>query len=209
MSVSLRPRVLAHLDYTQSYFLDKVLRRHISVQEEAARLKTSLTYPYRAKQGKFAYLVARGLRAAASWNLARPLRHLDIYLAAALRDNGGGTVIPGPRSSYEGPAARAQSGMRRVGRVTRRFVRGDASRNATNPGGQWDMVLLDGFRNYTVRSLQAPDASPASRGSRAWRQHLHFRHCSGAYVAYVATWPAGSRHDPCSLVMERNTRWKL
>src|SRR5690349_20150638 len=44
------------------YFLDKVFRRHISVQDEAARLKNTYI-SLSAKQGKFAYLVARGLRA--------------------------------------------------------------------------------------------------------------------------------------------------
>src|SRR5881409_3143607 len=44
------------------YLSDKLLRRHISPQEEAERLKASYI-ALSAKQGKFAYLVARCIRA--------------------------------------------------------------------------------------------------------------------------------------------------
>ena len=74
------------------YFLDKVLRRHISVQEEAARLKNTYI-SLSAKQGKFAYLVARGLRARRIVEFGTSFGISTIYLAAALRDNGGGTEI--------------------------------------------------------------------------------------------------------------------
>src|SRR5437867_12190204 len=88
-SLSVGDRVAREFGY---YSLDKSLRRHISVQEKAARLKTTYI-TLSAKQGKFAYLVARGLRARRIVEFGTSFGISTIYLAAALRDNGGGTVI--------------------------------------------------------------------------------------------------------------------
>src|SRR2546429_8590308 len=96
------------------YFLDKVLRRHISVQEEAARLKTTYI-SLSAKQGKFAYLVARGLRARRIVEFGTSFGISTIYLAAALRDNGGGTVIGTEIEPTKVVAARANLAAAGVG----------------------------------------------------------------------------------------------
>src|SRR5947208_15964959 len=73
------------------YFLDKVLRRHISVEDEAARLKNTYI-SLSAKQGKFAYLVARALRARRIVDFVTSFGSSTIYLPASLRHHGGVTA---------------------------------------------------------------------------------------------------------------------
>jgi hypothetical protein len=71
---------------------DAVLRRRISSAEEARRLKHMYVSTSR-KQGTFLYLTARSLAAGRIVEFGTSFAVSTIYLAAALRDNGGGCVI--------------------------------------------------------------------------------------------------------------------
>ena len=72
--------------------LDLLLRRKPSIEEEARRFKDILI-PLSRDAGTFAYLVARSLRARRVVEFGTSFGVSTIYLAAAVRDNGGGRVI--------------------------------------------------------------------------------------------------------------------
>lgn len=167
-----------------NYFLDKVLRRNISVQEEAARLKTSYL-ALSAKQGKFAYLVARGLCARRIVEFGTSFGISTIYLAAALRDNGGGTVIGTEIEPTKGVAARANLEAAGLGEYAE-VREGDARETLRNPGGRVDMVLLDGFKELylPILKLLTPSLRP---GAVVLGDNIFtFRIALAPYVAYVA-----------------------
>ena len=166
------------------YFLDKVLRRHISVQEEAARLKNTYI-SLSAKQGKFAYLVARGLRARHIVEFGTSFGISTIYLAAALRDNGGGTVIGTEIEPTKIVAARANLAAAGLGEYAE-IREGDARETLRNPGGPVDMVLLDGFKELylPILKLLTPGLRP---GAVVLGDNIFtFRIALAPYVAYVA-----------------------
>src|SRR6516225_8569127 len=72
--------------------IDAVLRRRISSAEEARRLK-HIYVPTSRKQGTFLYLTARSVGARRIVEFGTSFAVSTIYLAAAVRDNGGGCVI--------------------------------------------------------------------------------------------------------------------
>src|SRR5262249_61629478 len=72
--------------------LDWLLGRKPSVEEEARRFK-DIYIPLSQETGTFAYLVARSLGARRIVEFGTSFGISTIYLAAAVRDNGGGVVI--------------------------------------------------------------------------------------------------------------------
>src|SRR5260370_38675820 len=83
---------------------DAMLRRRISSAEEARRLK-HMYVPTSRKQGTFLYLTARSLAAGRIVEFGTSFAVSTIYLAAAVRDNGGGCLI----GSGVGPTKTAQA----------------------------------------------------------------------------------------------------
>ena len=71
---------------------DRLARRERSLAEEAEQVK-DLYICLSPKQGTFAYMVARSLRARRVVEFGTSFGVSTIYLAAAVRDNGGGLVI--------------------------------------------------------------------------------------------------------------------
>jgi predicted O-methyltransferase YrrM len=167
-----------------NYFVDKALRRRISVQEEAARLKDTYI-SLSAKQGKFAYLVARGVSASRIVEFGTSFGISTIYLAAAVRDNGGGTVIGTEIEPTKVVAARANLEAAGLGEYAE-VREGDARETLQNPGGPVDMVLLDGFKELylPILKLLTPYLRP---GAVVLGDNIFtFRIALAPYVAYVA-----------------------
>jgi predicted O-methyltransferase YrrM len=153
-----------------SFAGDKLRGRHPSVAEEVERLK-DLYVPVSPKQGRFLYLVARSLRAQRIVEFGTSFGISTTYLAAAVRDNGGGVVIGSELET--GKVAIARRNIDEAG--LRDFVEireGDAQETLKDPGGTVDMVLLDGFKQLYLPMLKM--LAPGLRqGAVVRRQHLH------------------------------------
>lgn len=122
---------------------DRLRGREISARDEAKRLR-GLYVPLSAKQGTLAYLIGRSIRARRIVEFGTSFGISTIHLAAAVRDNGGGTVIGTELEPSKIAAARAN--VEAAGLSDYVEIReGDAQETLRNPGAPIDMVLLDGF----------------------------------------------------------------
>ncbi|CAN5727899.1 hypothetical protein BH23GEM9_BH23GEM9_32520 [soil metagenome] len=93
------------------------------------------------------YLVARSLRANRIVEYGTSVGVSTIYLAAAVRDNGGGHVIGSELDSCK--LAMARRNIDEAGLTTLVEVReGDALETLQDPGGSVDLVFLDGFPEF-------------------------------------------------------------
>jgi predicted O-methyltransferase YrrM len=95
-------------------------------------------------QGDIIYLLCRGLRAKRVVEFATSVGMSTLYFAAAMRDNGGGTVI----GSELVPAkiATARRNLSEAGLANYVEIReGDARQTLRNLGGPVDFALIDGW----------------------------------------------------------------
>ncbi|MBW2314836.1 MAG: class I SAM-dependent methyltransferase [Deltaproteobacteria bacterium] len=142
--------------------LDALLRRKPSVEEEARRFK-DLYIPLSPESGRFAYLVARSLGATRIVEFGTSFGISTLYLAAAVKDNGGGLVIG---SEIEpGKVAQARRHLEEAGLEEYAEIReGDAQQTLADPGGTVDMALLDGWKDLYVPifELLAPHLRPGA-----------------------------------------------
>lgn len=113
--------------------------------------------------GRFLYAMARARNATRIVEFGTSMGVSAIYLAAALRDNGGGTLIG---SEIEpGKADRARAHLEAAGLADLVEIRvGDARETLADPGGPVDMLLLDGaFSLYLdVLRLIEPHLRPGA-----------------------------------------------
>ena len=96
------------------------------------------------RQGELLYLIARSTHATRIVEYGTSVGMSTIYLASAVRDNGGGTVIGTELHSAKHAAAvrnLTQAGLLDVASVRL----GDALQTLRDPGGTVDMVFLDGY----------------------------------------------------------------
>lgn len=93
--------------------------------------------------GRFLYAMARATKASRIVEFGTSMGISTIYLAAALRDNGGGTLIG---SEFEpGKVARAREHLEAAGLTDVVDIReGDARETLTDIAGEVDLLLLDG-----------------------------------------------------------------
>ena len=166
--VSVLQRLHAQADQQKAAFLkpvmamgvDKILRRKPSVEQEAARFK-ELFIPLSPESGKFAYLTARAIGARRIVEFGTSFGISTIYLAAAVRDNGGGIVIG---SEIElGKLMQANENITAAGLSNYVEIRpGDAQESLRDPGGSVDLVLLDGWKDLYLPMLKilAPRLRP-------------------------------------------------
>jgi predicted O-methyltransferase YrrM len=95
-------------------------------------------------QGELIYLLCRGARAARVAEFATSVGMSTLYFAAAMRDNGGGTVI----GSEIVPAkvATAKRNLADAGLADYAEIReGDARQTLRDLGGPVDFILIDGW----------------------------------------------------------------
>jgi predicted O-methyltransferase YrrM len=166
-----------------SFVGDKLRGHEPSVAEEVERLK-DLYVPVSPKQGRLLYLVARSLRAQRIVEFGTSFGISTTYLAAAVRDNGGGVVVG---SELEpGKVATARRNLEEAGLSTFVDIReGDAQETLKDPGGTVDMVLLDGFKQLYLSMLKM--LTPGlRRGAVVLADNIFtFRWALAPYVAYV------------------------
>ena len=108
-------------------------------------------------QGNLLYLLARSLGATRAAEFGTSFGISTIYLATAMRDNGGGLVIGSEIEPTK--AAVARRNLDEAGLAEFAEIRvGDARETLADPGGTLDLVLIDGFPhlNLTMLQLLAP-----------------------------------------------------
>ena len=134
------------------YLYQKLLLRKPSFTDQYKRL-ADLRIPISAEQGFFAYLVARSIAAARIVEFGTSFGVSTIYLAAAIRDNGGGIVIGSEFVESKAEGARAnilEAGL--ADSVDIRF--GDAMETLADPGDDIDLLLIDGSKELYLPILK-------------------------------------------------------
>ena len=134
-------------------WLPKLIRgKEDSIQEESDRIK-DLFVALSPKQGTLVYMIARSIGARRIVEFGTSFGVSTLYLAAAVRDNGGGVVIGSELQPTKAERARAHLAEAGLGDVAE--VRaGDARETLKDPGGSVDLVLLDGAKQLYLEMLQ-------------------------------------------------------
>lgn len=136
-------------------------------------------------QGLFAYLVARSVGARRIVEFGTGFGVSTMYLAAAVKDNGGGIVIGSEIGETKVATARAR--LEEAGLADYVDVRlGDARETLADPGGQVDMALLDGAKDLYLPILKMllPHLRPAAV---VLADNIEsFKGILSPYVAYVS-----------------------
>jgi predicted O-methyltransferase YrrM len=109
--------------------------------------------PVSAQQGRFLYLTARAIAARRIVEFGTSFGISTLYLAAAVRDNGGGLVVGS--ELQESKHARALGHVRQAGLEPFVDIRlGDALRTLAGIEPGIDMVLLDGWKDLYVPIIE-------------------------------------------------------
>jgi len=128
--------------------LDRVLGRTPTSQEESDRAR-DIYMCLGPDQGRLAYLLARSNGARRIVEFGTSFGVSTIYLAAAVRDNGGGVVIGSELEPSK--AARARMHWEEAGLSDVIDLReGDALQTLRDPGGNIDVLLLDGWKELYI-----------------------------------------------------------
>ncbi|MGH0035487.1 MAG: O-methyltransferase [Myxococcota bacterium] len=140
--------------------------------------------PVSPEQGELLYLVARALGARTVVEFGTSFGISTIYLAAAVRDNGGGTVIGSEIEASK--HARAQAHLAEAGLAELVDVRlGDALETLREVPGPVDLVLIDGWKDLYLPVLKL--ITPAlRRGAVVLADNIFtFKRDLRPYVDYV------------------------
>ncbi len=164
--------------------IDAVLRRRISSAEEAQRLK-HIYVPTSRKQGTFLYLTARSVAARRIIEFGTSFAVSTIYLAAAVRDNGGGCLIGSELEPTKVAKARENVAEAGLGDVID-IREGDARETLRKPDGIVDMVFLDGHKDLYLSILKM--VTPHLRkGAVIVADNIYtFRLALAPYVRYIS-----------------------
>lgn len=144
------------------HLLGRALGRRQSAQVEAhaaRRLYLSIS----RRQGAFLYATVRALRARRVVEFGTSFGISTLYLAAGVRDNGGGIVIGSEIEPSKARAARDH--VESAGLADCVEVReGDALETLRDPGGAVDLLFLDGSKELylPVVELLEPRLGPGS-----------------------------------------------
>ena len=163
--------------------LDRILKRNPTVADRGRRMKNIFVSISR-EQGVFAYLVARSIEARRIVEFGTSFGVSTIYFAAAVKDNGGGIVIGSEIEQTK--AARAQEHLEEVGLSEYVDIRvGDAEQTLADPGGEVDMILMDGWKNLYLPLIKI--LAPRVRaGGIVLSDNVHsFKRTLAPYVAYM------------------------
>lgn len=133
--------------------LPRLLRKQkMDWHDMFARTK-DMYLPLEAEQGGLLYVAARAIGARRIAEYGTSFGVSTLYLAAAVRDNGGGTVIGTEILPEKAEVARANFAEAGVGEFIDLRV-GDARETLKDCGGPVDLVLLDGWKDIELDVLQ-------------------------------------------------------
>ena len=109
--------------------------------------------PISREQGEFLYVTARAANATTIVEFGTSFGISTIYLAAALKDNGGGCVVSTelePNKCRQAAANLRQAGLSEYTELRQ----GDALETLTDLSGPVDLVLLDGWKDLYLPVLE-------------------------------------------------------
>ena len=136
--------------------------RTASSQQKAVLLRDALL-PVSRDAGRFLYSMARSISAKRIVEFGTSFGISTLYFAAALRDNGGGTVIGSELEN--GKIAKAIQNLAEAGLSEYADIRpGDAMQTLQETGGTIDLLFLDGWKELylDVLHLTAPCLRPGT-----------------------------------------------
>ncbi len=128
-----------------------LLKRKMDWQDMFARTR-DLYLPLEAEQGGLLYVAARAIGARRIAEYGTSFGVSTLFLAAAVRDNGGGTVIGTEILPEKAEVARANFAEAGVSELVDLRV-GDARETLKDCGGPLDLVLLDGWKDIELDVL--------------------------------------------------------
>lgn len=153
-------------------------------QEQAQKLK-DIYFSISREQGTFAYLVARSIGARRIVEFGTSFGISTIYLAAAVKDNGGGIVIGSEIAAEK--AAQAEANLQAASLGDYADIRlGDAMQTLAKLDGAIDMVLMDGWKDLYLPLIKmlTPHLRP---GAVVLSDNVNqFRKTLAPYVAYLS-----------------------
>ena len=129
-----------------------LLKRKLDWQGMYDRTR-DLYLPLEAEQGGLLYVTARAIGARRVAEYGTSFGVSTLYLAAAVRDNGGGTVIGTEILPEKAEVARANFAEAGVEDLIDLRV-GDARETLKDCGGPLDLVLLDGWKDIELDVLR-------------------------------------------------------
>jgi predicted O-methyltransferase YrrM len=134
--------------------------------------------------GELIYNTARAINARRIVEFGTSFAFSTIYLAAAVRDNGGGSVITSEIEPSKVEVARQN--LREAGLDNFVEIRtGDAMTTLANVEGPLDLVLLDGWKDIYIPLLQMLTPK-LRRGGVVFADNMHvFKNSLRPYVEYV------------------------
>lgn len=145
-------------------------RRKLDWQDMFART-SDLYLPLEPEQGGLLYVAARAVGARRVAEYGTSFGVSTLYLAAAVRDNGGGTVIGTeilPEKAEVASANFAEAGVSEL--VDLRV--GDARETLKDCGGPLDLVLLDGWKDIELDVLRILQPQ-LRRGALVFTDNIH------------------------------------
>jgi predicted O-methyltransferase YrrM len=166
-----------------SFVVDKLTLHRLTMSEEVSRLK-NLYVPVSRKQGEFLYAVARSIRAQRIVEFGSSFGISAIYLAAAVRDNGGGIVIGSEIEPNKVVIARRnidEAGLSDLVEIRE----GDAQLTLKDPGGSIDMIFLDGFKELYLPMLRMLTSHLRSGAIVVADNIFTFRVALAPYLSYL------------------------
>lgn len=122
--------------------------------EQMSELAGEAAMPVTPEVGRLLYLLVRLLRPQTVVEFGTSFGASLVYLASAMRDNGGGTVIGTELNSHKVDAARANVNRTGLGDYVR-ILAGDATTTLATVPAPVDLVLLDGWKELYLPALTA------------------------------------------------------
>lgn len=134
------------------YLFQKLLGRNPSFTDQYHSMK-DLSLQFSPEHGTIAYNIARAIGAKRIVEFGTAFGFSTIYLAAAIKDNGGGVVIGS--EFIDEKVIRAQANLKAAGLAQYADIRpGDAMQSLADPGGNIDMILIDGSKDMYIPILK-------------------------------------------------------
>ena len=126
--------------------LNALFGRQWSLEEYVQAVKT-LYVPLSCERGTFAYQLARSIKAKRIVEFGTAFGVSTVYLAAAIKDNGGGIVIGSEMEPSKITQARKNLGELGLADYVE-IHEGDARQTLADPGGTVDLLLVDGHKDF-------------------------------------------------------------
>jgi predicted O-methyltransferase YrrM len=134
------------------YLFQKLIGRNPSFTDQYHKM-ADLSLQFSPEHGIIAYNVARSIGAKRIVEFGTAFGFSTIYLASAIKDNGAGVVIGS--EFIEAKAKKARENLEAAGLAQYVDIRtGDAMKSLADPGGEIDMILIDGSKDLYIPVLK-------------------------------------------------------